>query len=94
LPDRLGTGPTEAERKAKLSGYALSKNVFIGKTEPFWKFSDKAAAPTLEETQKFFATGAPVAGDIGAVYLEAPSFHDAEKRTSGWQPTPPPSGRG
>ena len=76
----LALRSTEEQREAHLSRSALSKNVFIGKMGPFWKFSDHGATPTLDETRKFVATGTLVAGDIGTVFPEAPAFCDAERK--------------
>lgn len=76
----LPLAATAERRKAKFGGSALGKNVFIGKTDPFWKFGDHGTTPTPEEARQFIAAGAPVAGDIGAGFPEAPSFRDAGKK--------------
>ncbi len=77
-PAELSLGSSEAQRKAKLGGFAISKNVYIGKLDHIWVFDDRGVLPTLEEARHYLVAGTPIVGDIGTVFAEAPSLHDAE----------------
>ena len=90
----LGMESTEDQRREHFSRSAFSKNVYIGKTDPFWKYSDKTQTPSIDETRKLIATGYPVAGDIGAVFPESPSFRDAGKKDFRPVPNSPAIGAG